>query len=363
MADFLKGITKTLEKSGYEVGEAPPPLWWISTGNYVLNKIISGQFNRGIPQGRLTALVGPSESGKSFVLGNIIREAQKENCIVMVLDSENAFDDDFARGIGIDVDNEYKHVHVSTIPDVVEIASTIINGYKKEYPPLKDGIAEGAPKLLIAVDSLDMLVTETESDNFVKKGIIKGDQGQKNKQLKAMLRELVHAIKRTNITMVVTDQVYKNQDLLNGEGVWIVKDAVRYSLSQTIMLTKLKLKGDTANPRDVTGIKMKCEGYKTRFAQPKQTVTIEVPYSTGMDPYNGLLAVAKELGVVSQAGAWYAFNGEKFQSKNFDKYADPVLAACDALSVRFLEAVLDDDLEVDTEEQPTRKDKIKKQLT
>lgn len=357
MADFLTGLTKSLQKSGFDVGEAPPPRWWISTGNFVLNKIISGHFNRGIPQGRLTALVGPAQAGKSFILCNIIREAQKEGCFCIMIDSEHALDDGFATAIGIDVDNNYKHVEVDTISDTVTVVSTILDGYKKEY-----GTSEDPPKLLIAIDSLDMLVTDTEADNFIKKGIIKGDQGQKNKQLKAMLRQFVHAVKKHNITMVVTDQVYKNQDLLNGEGLWIIKDAVRYSLSQIVLLTKLKLKNDKSDPRAITGIKMKCEGFKTRFAQPMQSVTIEVPYSSGMDPYNGLLAIAKDLGIVQQAGAWYTYDGNKFQSKNFEKHAAAVLEECEKTTIDKLEAIMEDYEPEVVAKQATRKEKISKKL-
>lgn len=92
----------------------------------------------------------------------------------------------------------------------------IFKGYKDE-----NGEGEDAPQVLILIDSLDMLMTETEVEHF-DKGVTKGDQGQKNKQLKAMLRSFVQAIKHLNVSMICTSQVYKNQDILNGEGVWIV---------------------------------------------------------------------------------------------------------------------------------------------
>jgi len=118
---------------------------------------------------------------------------------------------------------------------------------------------------------------------------------------------------------------------------------------------------DKKDARHVTGIKMKCLGHKTRFAQPYQSVTIEVPYETGMDPYNGLLAVAKELGIVTQAGSWYAYNEAKFQSKNFGNVAEAVLADCEKSTVDFLEAAMEDHVEIGVK-QDTRKEKIAKKL-
>lgn len=294
----------------------------------------------------------------SFLACNAMREAQLAGAHIIVLDSENALDDEFVTKIGVDITENYTYFSVDTIPQVKKVVSAVLNGYNTEY-----GNAEDAPQLLFVIDSLDMLLTETENEQF-DKGITKGDQGQRNKQLKAMLRGFVQKLKRPNTAMIVTDGVYKNQDVMNGEGVWMVKDAVKFSLSQIIMLTKLKLKGDTANPRLVTGIKMKSEGYKTRFTQPFQTVTIEVPYETGIDPYNGLLAVAVELGLVKKKGARYAIDGidGTFYGKDFGQYAGDILVKAEAMSDQFLDAVIEDDHEIDTTEDTSAKSRRKAKI-
>ncbi len=337
--EFLKNLEKDLEKSGIGVGASEPPRYWYSTGNYVLNKIISGSFLKGIPQGRLLAIAGPSGAGKSFLAANSMREAQAQGAHIVVLDSENALDDDFVTAIGVDPTENYSYFAVDTIPQVKQVVSSFITGYKKEY-----GDDPNAPKVHFVIDSLDMLLTETEEEQF-KKGVTKGDQGQRNKQLKAMLRSFVQAVKRPNISMLCTCQVYKNQDVLNGEGVWIVSDAVKFSLSQIVMVTKLKMRDTTT--REVEGIRMKSEGYKTRFTKPFQTVTIEVPYDEGMDPYNGLIDVGKELGIVQQGGSWYTVGDHKFQMKNItEEIYQEILVQAEAKREQFLDAaVADEDVE------------------
>ena len=355
--DFLKGTIKDLEKAGIEAGASEPPRYWYSTGNYVLNKISAGSFLRGIPQGRLTCFTGPSGAGKSFLVCNAMREAQQAGAWIVVLDSENALDDEFVTKIGVDINHNYTYFSVDTIPQVKSVVSMVIGDYKKEY-----GNDPDAPEILFVIDSLDMLMTETESEHF-EKGITKGDQGQRNKQLKAMLRGFVQNVKRHNMAMIVTDGVYKNQDVMNGEGVWMVKDAVKFSLSQIVMLTKLKLKNDKKDARAVTGIKMKCEGYKTRFTKPFQTVTIEVPYDTGMDPYNGLLDVAVGMGLVEKRGARYAIDGVDgtFYAKDFGEHAPDILKQAEAKSDQFLEVVLED-VELDIENEPSSKARRKSKV-
>lgn len=351
--NFLKDVTKDLEKAGIQMGASEPPKYWFSTGNFVLNKIISGSFLKGIPQGRILCFTGPSGSGKSFLAANAMREAQKQGAHIVVLDSENALDDDFVGKIGVETSSDYTYIPVDTIPQVKKVISSLIKGYKNEYGENNPD----SPKLLIVIDSLDMLMTETEMDHF-EKGVMKGDQGQRSKQLKAVLREFVQAIKHLNASMIVTAQVYKNQDVLNGEGVWIVSDAIKFSLSQIVLLTKLKLRDESS--KEVSGIRMKCEGYKTRFAKPFQTVTIEVPYETGMDPYNGLLDVAVGMNIVEKKGSRYALAGDdqSWYSKDFGKVAPDVLTKCEANREKFLEALIDDD-ELDTSSGPSSKSKRK----
>lgn len=326
MENFLKDFKKTADKMGYEEGNLPPPRYWFSTGNYVLNRILSGNFNRGIPQGRITAYVGASGTGKSFLVCNAMREAQKDGAIIIVLDSENALDGGFVSDIGVDVDDEnYLYYSVTTISDVYSLVGKFTEGYKKQY-----GVKnEEAPKVLIVIDSLDMLMTDSELENF-KKGVAKGDQGQQNKQLKKMLKDFVQAIKHHNISMIVTSGVYKNQDLLNGEGIWIVKDAIKYALSHIALLSRKKLK-DKNDSQNIIGIQLIVEGYKTRFTKPYQKITIDVPYDSGIDPYSGLAEAAVSLGILEKKGGYYRLAGEEkswYMKDRWDEYKDKVLELC-----------------------------------
>jgi recombination protein RecA len=341
---YLTTFRKELEKIDGVGTSSLPPRYWFSFGNYVLNKIMSNSFTKGVPQGRITSLAGSSGAGKSFLAANLVKAAQDDGAIVLVVDSENALDDDFMSKIGVDVEtDEYLYAAVTTVPQVTKVVSSFIKGYKSDW-----GTAEDAPRVLILIDSLDMLMTETELDHY-DKGVQKGDQGQRNKQLKAMLRTFVQDIKPLNITIVFTSQVYKNQDVTNGEGLWIVSDAVKYSASQIALLSKLKLKDKSGGANETIGIRMKAEGYKTRFAKPFQSVTIEVPYDTGMDPLSGLLEAAMGLGVVVQKGSWYRMSDsdELWRAAAIADMKDEILAKCEALGVD-TRLDVDESVEIDT---------------
>lgn len=312
---FLKDFKKVLNKMETIVTDFSPPKFWYSTGNLALNKTISGSFSKGIPQGRVTCLAGPSGAGKSFILSNIVKNAQAQGAFIFMLDSEHAMDIGYLKKIGVDVSEEkFLYAGVTTFGDVVKVVSEFITSYEKTYG--RDN--PDSPPVVIALDSIDMLITDSENDHF-QSGVQKGDQGQRAKQSKHMLRTLVSRIKRNPMSFLVTHQVYPNADLMNGQGLWIVNNAIRYSASQILLIIPAKLKEGS----DVVGVRMKVETYKSRFAQVGTKVEVEVPYTSGMNQYSGFLDIMEDLGVVKASGAWKSLElpGKeirKFQTKHLN---------------------------------------------
>ena len=313
---FLKDFKKTLSKLENIITDFGPPDFWYSTGNLSLNKLISGSFNKGIPQGRVTCLAGPSGAGKSFILSNIVKNAQSEGAFVLMLDSEHAMDVGYLKKIGVDVsEDKFQYAGVTTFGDVVKVVSEFIAAYEKAY----GRGSKDSPKVVIALDSIDMLITDSENTHF-EDGVQKGDQGQRAKQSKHMLRTIVSRIKRNPMSFIVTHQVYPNTDLMNGQGLWIVNNAIRYSASQILLIIPAKLKEGT----DVVGVRMKVETYKSRFAQVGTKTEVEVPYASGMNPYSGFLDMMEDMGIVKAAGAWKSLElpgkeVKKFQTKHLDE--------------------------------------------
>lgn len=292
------------------------PTFWLDFGNYTLNKILSGSFVRGLPQGRLSALAAPSSAGKTFLSTNCAKFALDAGIGVLYIDTENAVDVGHFANIGIDIENPLLvYVGVRTIGQTIETVQSFIKDYRESN--------ETQPFLII-IDSLDMLQTDSDVVNYDKKGELAGDQGQQAKQTKKMLGAFVHDIKRMPMHMLCTKQVYKNQDKISAlSEPFLFTDGLKFAFSQILTLVKLILKDKKTNIHE--GFTLKAFGYKTRFTKPFQQCYIEVPYETGMDRFTGLLVAATALNVVEKNGGWYTYKGEKFQESNFSKYQDDIL--------------------------------------
>lgn len=316
--DFSKEYNKGSAKNTGVVLTNKAPEFYVDSGNYVLNKIMSGSYSKGWAQGRWGMFTGPSGAGKSFMAGNAIRAAQQEGYGILIIDSENALDDEYLGKIGVDVEApNFLYRGVKTIPAAQKEFSAFFKLYRK-YTPEKMG------KFLIVTDSLDMLLTDSELEKFAS-GDIGGDMGQHAKQIKKLLATWVQEIKELPVVGLCTKQVYKEQDAQKARAEpYVLTDSTKFAFSQIAMINKLQLKDKEKNH---IGITMQVKGYKTRFTQPFQKVKIEVPYDTGMDRWSGLLEVAESFGMVSKpaGSSWYSYGERKFQEKNFDTVREDIL--------------------------------------
>jgi RecA/RadA recombinase len=295
VSKFRKSITKSIEGLGIGFND---PTDWISTGNYALNYLISGDFHKGVPLGKVTVFAGESGSGKSyFCSANIVKAAQEQGIFVVLVDSENALDQQWLEALGVDCSEEkLLKLNMSMIDDVAKTVSE----FMKEYRAMAD---EDRPKVLFVIDSLGMLLTPTDVDQF-DKGDLKGDMGRKPKALTALVRNCVNMFGAHNVGMVCTNHTYASQDMFDPDDKISGGQGFIYASSIVVAMRKLKLKEDEDGNKvtEVRGIRAACKVMKTRYSKPFESVQVKIPYETGMDPYSGLVDLFEGKGILKKDG-------------------------------------------------------------
>ena len=309
VSKFRKEITKSID--GLSIG-FNDPTDWISTGNYALNYLISGDFNRGIPLGKVTVFAGDSGAGKSYICsGNVIKHAQEQGIFVVLIDSK------------------LLKLSMAMIDDVAKTISTFMSDYKTLD-------AESRPKVLFVIDSLGMLLTPTDVNQF-DAGEMKGDLGRKPKALTALVRNCVNMFGSYNVGLVCTNHTYASQDMFDPDDKISGGQGFIYASSIVVAMKKMKLKEDEDGNKvsDVNGIRAGCKVMKTRYAKPFEGVQVKIPYTTGMSPYSGLVDLIEKKEMLKREGNSLVFttsDGEiikKFRKaweKNDDGCLDKVMA-------------------------------------
>ena len=295
ISKFRKDLTKAIP--GMSIGYNDPTDW-VSTGNYTLNYRISGDFNKGIPLGKVTVFAGESGAGKSYICsGNIVKNAQDQGIYVILIDTENALDEDWLKALGVNTHEDYLlKLNMAMIDDVAKTITNFMESYKA-MPEDK------RPKVLFVLDSLGMLLTPTDVNQF-EAGDLKGDMGRKPKALTALVRNCVNMFGSYNIGMVATNHTYASQDMFDPDDKISGGQGFVYASSIVVAMKKLKLKEDEDGNKisDVMGIRAACKIMKTRYAKPFESVQVKIPYNTGMSPYSGLIDMFEDAGILVKEG-------------------------------------------------------------
>jgi RecA/RadA recombinase len=219
----------------------------------------------------------------------------------VLFDSENALDEQWLQALNVDTSPEkLLRISVSMIDDVAKAVSEFMKDYKANYGDLP---YEEQPKLVFVIDSLGMLLTPTDVDQF-QKGDMKGDMGRKPKALTALVRNTVNQIAPFPIALIATNHTYASQDMFDPDDKISGGQGFIYASSIVVAMKKLKLKEDEDGNKvsDVRGIRAACKVMKSRYSKPFEGVQIKIPYETGMDPYSGLLEMFEKKEIVIKTG-------------------------------------------------------------
>lgn len=297
---FRNSLTKSIK--GMSAGFNDPQDW-VSTGNYALNYLLSGDFRKGIPLGKVSVFAGESGAGKSYIVsGNIVKSAQEQGIFVVLIDSENALDESWLNALGVDTsEDKLLKLNMAMIDDVAKTISTFMDDYRAMDEADR-------PKVLFVIDSLGMLMSPTEVNQF-EAGDMKGDMGRKAKALKALVTNCVNMFGSYNVGMVVTNHTYASQDMFDPDDKISGGSGFVYASSMVVAMKKLKLKEDEDGNKtsEVMGIRAACKVMKTRYNKPFEAVQVKIPYETGMDPYSGLFDMFEKRGLLVKQGNRYKY--------------------------------------------------------
>jgi recombination protein RecA len=276
---FGKGAIMKLGESHRSVVETVP------TGCLSLDIALGG----GFPKGRVVEVYGPESSGKTTLTLHAIAAIQKSGGTAAFIDAEHALDPEYARRIGVDVDNL-----LISQPDngeqALEIVETLVRSNAVD---------------IIVIDSVAALVPRAE---------IEGDMGDSLPGLQARLmsqalRKLTGVISKSKATVIFVNQIrmkigimFGNPETTTGGNALKFYASVRLDIRR---ISQIK-QGDV-----LVGNRTRVKVVKNKIAPPFREAEFDIMFSEGISYSGDVLDIASNMGIVEKAGAWYSYNNEK----------------------------------------------------
>lgn len=337
--DLRKKIGKKYDDAIFDLEE---PSLWASSGNYVLNHILSGYFSKGYPAGRITQAFGDSGSGKSFLTAKAIADAQKDGYMVVVLDSEQAVSQDYLSKIGVDLDpSMLMTIQVQTVEQVQDMMLEVLEGVKAEQAALGN---KNELKLMLIVDSLGLLASNKAMEN-ADAGHHAADMGTKAKALTKMFTAVTQKIGITDTVCIMTNHGAMEVGVMFPQMKPKGGQSVEYVPSISLRITKGKIKPTDLEelaylyndeiPKHLNslGIVSRIELYKSRFTRPFRKVQLMIPYDFGLPSFAGAFDYLKDNGLIDSPNrkGYYNFTEKPFEKdftrKDFIKggWADKIM--------------------------------------
>ncbi|WP_104686395.1 recombinase RecA [Helicobacter felis] len=244
----------------------------------------------GVPRGRIIEIYGPESSGKTTLTLHIIAQAQKEGGVCAFIDAEHALDVEYAKKLGVDVDNL-----LISQPDTGEEALEIL-----------ETLARSGAVDVIAVDSVAALTPRAE---------IEGDMGDQHVGLQARLmsqalRKITGVLHKMNTTLIFINQIrmkigmmgYGSPETTTGGNALKFYASVRLDIRRIATLKQ--------NDQSI-GNRVKVKVVKNKVAPPFKEAEFDVIYGEGISRVGELIDYGVKLEIVEKNGAWFSYQDKK----------------------------------------------------
>jgi len=256
-----------------------------SSGSISLDIALGG----GVPRGRIVEIFGPESSGKTTLASHIVAEFQRQGGIAAFIDAEHAFDPEYAKKIGVDINNLLIS-QPDTGEQALEITETLIRSNAVD---------------IIVIDSVAALVPQAE---------IEGDMGDSHMGLQARLmsqalRKITGAVSKSNVTVIFINQIRMKIGIMFGNPETTTGgNALKFYSSVRMDIRSIgKLDTGTGNDKEFIGNRVRVKIVKNKVAPPFKIAEFDVMYNKGISHEGDLLDTAVKFEVVTRSGAFYSF--------------------------------------------------------